>query len=231
MGGYLAGRLRIRWAGVQSDEVYFRDTAHGFLAWAVATLATAVLLASAIGAIVSGGVQAAATITGGAATAAVAGGVAAAGSEMTKPDNGTDTMGYFVDSLFRKDANSASTTSTGRNVTSTDTAQQTASISEVTRIFVNSMSVKSLPAADLSYISQLVSSHTGLTQPEAEARVNDVYASMQTKARNAELVAKDEADKARKASIYTTLWLFVSLLMGAFSASLAATWGGRCRDA
>jgi hypothetical protein len=140
-------------------------------------------------------------------------------------------MGYFVDSLFRKDANSASTTSTGRNVTSTDTAQQTASISEVTRIFVNSMSVKSLPAADLSYISQLVSSHTGLTQPEAEARVNDVYASMQTKARNAELVAKDAADKARKASIYTTLWLFVSLLMGAFSASLAATWGGRCRDA
>jgi membrane protein DedA with SNARE-associated domain len=30
IGGYIAGRLRTRWIGVHSDEVYFRDTAHGF---------------------------------------------------------------------------------------------------------------------------------------------------------------------------------------------------------
>jgi hypothetical protein len=36
MGGYLAGRLRTRWASIHTDEVYFRDTAHGFLTWAVA---------------------------------------------------------------------------------------------------------------------------------------------------------------------------------------------------
>ncbi|MEO7344565.1 MAG: hypothetical protein ABIU85_06985 [Methylotenera sp.] len=235
MGGYLAGRLRIRWAGVQADEVYFRDTAHGFLAWAVATLATAILLASAIGSIVNGGVQAAATLTGGAATAAVAGGVAAAGSEIAKSDNAsgseTGAMGYFVDSLFRKDSNMASATSTERNVITTDTAQETAPISEVTRIFINSMNMKTLPPADITYISQLVSRHTGLAQQEAEKRVNDIYANIQTKKQNAEIAAKDAADKARKASIYATLWLFVSLLMGAFSASLAATWGGRCRDA
>ena len=41
VGGYLAGRLRTRWASTHVDEVYFRDTAHGFLAWAVATLAVA----------------------------------------------------------------------------------------------------------------------------------------------------------------------------------------------
>jgi len=46
MGGYLAGRLRTKWTGVHTDEVYFRDTAHGFMAWAVATLATAALLTS-----------------------------------------------------------------------------------------------------------------------------------------------------------------------------------------
>ena len=38
VGGYLAGRLRTKWVGVHSDEVFFRDTAHGFLAWAAATI-------------------------------------------------------------------------------------------------------------------------------------------------------------------------------------------------
>ena len=46
LGGYLAGRLRHRWHRVQADEVHFRDTAHGFLAWSVATLATACMLTS-----------------------------------------------------------------------------------------------------------------------------------------------------------------------------------------
>lgn len=235
MGGYLAGRLRIKWAGVHVDEVYFRDTAHGFLAWAVASLATAALLTSVIGSIVNGGVQAAASLAGGAANATMTAGATAAGSEMAKSDNASGSesgaMGYFVDSLFRKDSNLASATSTERNVITTDTAQETAPISEVTRIFINSMSTKALPPTDLTYISQLVSSHTGLNQQEAEKRVNDIYSNMQTTKHNAELAAKVAADKARKASIYATLWLFVSLLMGAFSASLAATWGGCCRDA
>src|SRR5471030_1011752 len=46
IGGYIAGRLRSRWIGVHSDEVYFRDTAHGFVAWAFATVLGAALLAS-----------------------------------------------------------------------------------------------------------------------------------------------------------------------------------------
>ena len=64
MGGYLAGRLRTKWAAIHTDEVYFRDTAHGFLAWAIASLATAALLTSVIGSIVSGGVQAGASVRG-----------------------------------------------------------------------------------------------------------------------------------------------------------------------
>jgi hypothetical protein len=47
---------------VHTDEVYFRDTAHGFLAWAVAALATAALLTSVIGSIVNGGIQMGAAI-------------------------------------------------------------------------------------------------------------------------------------------------------------------------
>lgn len=38
LGGYLAGRLRVRWPGLHTDEVLFRDTAHGFLTWATATV-------------------------------------------------------------------------------------------------------------------------------------------------------------------------------------------------
>jgi hypothetical protein len=47
MGGYLAGRLRTKWTAIHGDEVYFRDTAHGFLSWSVALVVTAAFLGSA----------------------------------------------------------------------------------------------------------------------------------------------------------------------------------------
>src|ERR1700760_4712268 len=62
LGGYLAGRLRRRWVGLEAAEIGFRDSAHGFLAWAVASILGAVLLASPatslIGAATGGAVQA-----------------------------------------------------------------------------------------------------------------------------------------------------------------------------
>src|ERR1700680_4665477 len=54
LGGYLTGRLRTRWPGLHTDEVHFRDTAHGFLAWAVAAVITAAVLASAVSSLVGG---------------------------------------------------------------------------------------------------------------------------------------------------------------------------------
>jgi hypothetical protein len=44
-GGYLAGRLRSKSTGLRTDEVLFRDTAHGLLAWALATVIVAALFA------------------------------------------------------------------------------------------------------------------------------------------------------------------------------------------
>jgi len=44
LGGYLTGRLRIKWVGIRTEEIFFRDTAHGFLAWALATLFVAAVL-------------------------------------------------------------------------------------------------------------------------------------------------------------------------------------------
>lgn len=222
MGGYLAGRLRAKWVAAHTDEVYFRDTAHGFLAWAIASLATAALLTSTIASIVGGGIQAGATVAGGVATAATAGGVAAVGTGMTKSDADGAPAGYFIDSLFRKDVNNNSTTAV--------IFPDGAATSEVTRIFMNSVRTATLPPEDVRYVGQVISQRTGVSQQDAEKRVNDTYARMQTKLRDAEAAAKEAADKARKASAYAALWLFISLLIGAFVASFSATYGGRHRD-
>ena len=235
LGGYLAGRLRTKWVEVHTDEVYFRDTAHGFLAWAVASLATAALLTSAIGSIVGGGIQAGASAAGGVATAAAAtAGAAAAGSETAKSGSDNGPMGYFVDSLFRKNMSAAAAASarSGSGATSGGSAEQVtaASASEVARIFMNAIWTGTLPAEDVRYVGQVVAQRTGLTQQDAEKRVSDTYTRAQAKLRDAEAAAKEAADKARKASAYAALWLFISLLIGAFVASLAATYGGRRRD-
>src|SRR5580692_5009456 len=88
IGGYIAGRLRSRWIGVHSDEVYFRDTAHGFVAWAVATVLGAVLLASP-----------ASSLLGGAAS-----GVSQAA---TSAASQSGPMDGYVDTLMRSDTPAA----------------------------------------------------------------------------------------------------------------------------
>lgn len=216
MGGYLAGRLRARWVAAHTDEVYFRDTAHGFLAWAVASLATAALLSSAIASIVGAGVQAGASVASGAVAAVGAAGTS--GQTSTGADGGSTS--YFVDSLFRRE-------------TSTPVATEplaAAPTAETARILLNNVRSGALPADDTRYLGQVIAQRTGLSQQDAEKRVTDTYARMQATLRGTETAARDAADKARKATAYATLWLFVSLLAGAFVASLAATWGGRQRD-
>jgi hypothetical protein len=235
MGGYLAGRLRTRWLDVHRDEVYFRDTAHGFLAWALASLATAALLTSVIGSIVNGGMPAGAAGTAGAATIATVApkGGAKAGSAMTTSDRDSGSMGYSLDSLFRKDpgASVAATPADSGAIPGGAAESTTASArAEVDRIFLNSIRTGPLPADDTRYAGQLVAQRTGLTQQDAEKRVSDTYARVQAKLVAAEAAAKDAADRARKASAYAALWLFISLLIGAFVASLAATYGGQQRD-
>ena len=232
MGGYLAGRLRIKWTAVHTDEVYFRDTAHGFLAWALASLATAALLTSTIASILSGGAQAGASMAGGLAGIAnsTTGGAAVAPS-MTQDANGGP-MNYFVDSLFRRDA-TATGAATAGPTTTTEASDPRSSqdATEVSRIFLHVSRSEPLPPDDIRYVGQIVARRTGLSQQEAEKRVTDVQAKAQAKWRDAEVMARDTANKARKASAYSALWLFVSLLIGAFVASLAATFGGRRRDA
>jgi hypothetical protein len=222
LGGYMAGRLRTRWLNLDADEVVFRDSAHGFLTWGVATLFTAALLSSTITAIVGGGVRAGASVAGGVAstaTAAAAGGAASAGAEGAKSDGGP--MSYFVDQLFRSPKARAGGSGPGAEVSN----------AEVTRIFTNGLSAGKLPPEDARHVAQVVSQRTGLSQQDAEKRVNETFANLQAKIKETETKAKEAADAARKASAMGALLLFISLLIGAFLASLCALYGGRQRDA
>jgi hypothetical protein len=219
-GGYLAGRLRARWLGSHPDEVYFRDTAHGFLAWAVASLLSAALLTSVIGSIISGGVQVGSAAAGGIAASDTVSKAVGATSAATSSD-------YWIDSLFRREPSGQ----LAANVQPAEGASASGSgNAEVTRIFSNALRGGSLPAEDLKHVGQLVAMRTGLPQADAEKRVTDRYTRLQSNLKTAETEARAVADKARKASAYVALWIFISLLMGAFASSLAATYGGRRRD-
>jgi hypothetical protein len=144
VGGYVAGRLRKRWAGLHTHEVYFRDTAHGFIAWAFAAVISAAFLASA-----------SAYIAGG----ATAGLAQAAGSTARQP--GGSPVDYYADALLRPSGTSAPAT-TGDNR------------GEVVRILTNGLREGDVSSGDRTYLAQVVAARTGLSQADAEKRISDV---------------------------------------------------------
>ena len=160
-----------------------------------------------------------------------AAGVTAAGAMAGKNDSTSigdglaSVMGYSIDSLFRKGASTtAATTATGSDASTVN------SNAEITRIFVNNIHSGTMSAADTTYVAQAIVQRTGIAQADAEKRVTETFAKVQSTIKDAEITARDVADKTRKASSYAALWLFVALLAGAFLASLCATYGGRQRD-
>jgi hypothetical protein len=198
IGGYIAGRLRSRWIGVHSDEVYFRDTAHGFVAWAFAAVLGAVLLASP-----------ASNLLGGTAAGVAQGAVSSASR--------AGPMEGYVDTLLRPDA--PATQNSGQN-SGQNAGNASDPRGEMVRLFSSSFrNGGDLKPADREYVSKVVAARTGLSQADAEKRVNDVVTQ-----------AKTDMDAARKAAAQLALWLTASLLIGAFCASLAATEGGGLRD-
>jgi len=207
-GGYITGRLRTKWTGVHTHEVFFRDTANGFLTWALATIVGMALLASAASSIVSGGTHAMATIASGAAQGA---GAAAQGV-------GSLVSRYDVDSLFRADKPAVPTAGGAPDANEVS--------GEATRILTTGLTAGEVPAADKTYLAQLIASRTGISEADAQKRVDAVIAREQ-EAKTKMLAAADDARKtAAKVSIYTAL----SMLIGAFIACAAAAYGGNIRD-
>jgi hypothetical protein len=236
-GGYLTGRLRTKWAAMNTDEVFFRDTAHGFLSWGLSTAIVALALISAAGSTAS--------LTATVASGAVQGAAQSAGDAASGP------MAYFTDSLFRAapianpageaapaastDTNAAAPQATDAptasnaptapsNSVSASTSAMTGNTSEAevkaegARIFLRGMSSELTPS-DRTYLAQLISQQTGINQAEAEKRIDDTTAA-----------AKESADIARKAASAASFAVALSLLIGAFVASVGGAIGGRHRD-
>jgi hypothetical protein len=202
LGGYLTGRLRTRWVGTHTHEVFFRDTAHGFLTWAVASLLVALVLASAGSAIVGTAVDAGAKVASGAAQGA-----------SNSLATGTTLAPYDVDALFR----------------SSQPAQAAAGADpqrEATRILTRGLTTGELPEADRTYLATQIAARTGIAPEEAQQRVDAVVARVKA----ADTKAREAADVARKAAATTAMLTALSLLVGAFIASVAAALGGRERD-
>ncbi|WP_105384635.1 hypothetical protein [Neorhizobium alkalisoli] len=210
LGGYLTGRLRTKWAAVHTDEVFFRDTAHGFVSWALATIFVAGFLASSLTSLAGAGAQAVGTA---AATAGVAGSAAAASSSDDADTNAATS--YFTDALLRPQL--------AQQRAETDNAAATA---EVSRILVNGALQGGVPEDDKAYLATIVSARAGLSPEEARARVDAVLKRIE----DAKVAAQRAADEARKAAATTALVGSLSLLVGAFISSAAAALGGRQRD-
>jgi hypothetical protein len=123
---------------------------------------------------------------------------------------------YLADSLFRTDREGADTSMATRQ--------------EAGRIMAQGLHAGSLTPADRAYVASMIGRQTGLSANDAALRVDAVFAQGKSMAADAELAALNAADTARSAAAKTSLWTFVALLIGAFCASLAATFGGRQRD-
>jgi hypothetical protein len=206
LGGYLTGRLRTKWAAIHTDEVFFRDTAHGFISWAISTVFVVGFLASSLTSLAGAGASAA----GAAATAA--GAATAASTTSTQPDLATS---YFTDALLRPE-----------RVSTNASRDDGAASAEISRILLNDAAKGEIPEGDRTYIASIVAARSGLSEADARTRVDAVLKQID----DAKVAAQTAADKARKAAATTALVGSISLLIGAFIASAAAALGGRQRD-
>ncbi|HZL30162.1 MAG TPA: hypothetical protein VFC54_03760 [Pseudolabrys sp.] len=231
IGGYLAGRLRSKWPSVHEHERYFRDSAHGLLVWALATVVTAVFLGGAMTAIVGG--------AGVAATSAAASPMAATYVDQlmrTAPNRAANTAAAAPSSTQAAQQGAQQTTeqatspsAVGQNPPalqggqiSSPATQGGARVNrgEITRIVAPAL-VKGGSLSDLNraYLVQVVAERNGMTNAQAEQRVDEVLAQ-----------AKQAADKARKSTAAFAFWLTFAMLAGALSAALAAIEGGHLRN-
>lgn len=222
IGGYLSGRLRARWSNIDADEVLFRDTAHGFIAWALSTLFIAFILAAGIGAVTKAGTETAATVAAG---GAVAVGEQAPPTGMIMDATRKDETGYLLDRLFRL----PSSTGVAAPVTGPSNINPSQSMTdaqkEAQHILAN-MRDEQISDEDQTYLAQLIASRTGVTLSEAQSRVGAVMNEMATAKRE----VQEAADTARKAAAMTAIMGALSLVIGAFIAAGAGALGGHRRD-
>jgi hypothetical protein len=154
LGGYIAGRLRTRWRGTRTPEILFRDTAHGLVTWAVATVVVAALIGPSVHMMIADSAAPTSAIAPHAAILA---------------DSGQSTGDRRVGAY---------------------------------RILGNTLATGSIPIMLSMY----------------ESGVNAVKAGV------------SGSDEARKAAMRAGIYAALALLIGAYTASVAAALGGRIRE-
>jgi hypothetical protein len=235
-GGYVAGRIRRSPAALHTDEVKFRDGANGLVVWAIGVVITFFVLVTVVGKIGSA--------TGSAAASIGSTAVGIAGTTSQSPS-----VDYFSDTLLRPNPQNAgnganagaaggaaaATPPSGNegngNAASQPNGQGSQSSgqgargqqAQVNRILVTALSPSGLSNDDRTYLAQVVAAQTGVSQDEAQRRVDSVIAQMKQDATQA-------AETARKAAAYVSFWTFMSLLFGAVCATLGGILGGDLRD-
>lgn len=158
VGGYLAGRLCTRWVNIHTHEVYFRDTAHGFLVWAVGLVISAAFLTSAATSMAGGAARAGTTVTD--------------RIESAQSKDGPGSNAYVVDKLLRTSVPGPDNDNgSGRG--------------ELGLIFANALREGSLPPADKLYLAHVVAARTGVSERDAQERVDDAFAQEQQAAEGA----------------------------------------------
>lgn len=213
-GGYLAGRMRSRWSDTTAEGA-FRDSTHGFMVWAVGVLVGACVLA----------------IVGlsSANTAAQSASVVAAGATSGAASNprvlSSGPADYAVDLLLRPQPSQPGTTASDAKASGSG-GNDDALRSEANRIFTGAIKNQAITERDRTYLTQVVVSRTGMPEAEAQRRVESAV----TEARDLELKAREQVDRARKAAIITAFIAAVSLLISLAAAIVAAAAGGRHRD-
>ena len=207
LGGYVTGRLRTKWVGAHTHEVFFRDTAHGAVTWALATLVVALGAALATSSVVGAGARGAADVAQ--ATVGASGSSSVSGSSDAAATSAVS--GYDVDRLFRS-VRAGEPSANAR--------------AEATHILARGIADGKVSAEDRAYLAQLVAARDGISESDAQMRVDNVIEQVQA----AELRVRQGADTARKAAAAASICTALALLIGAFIACVAAALGGRQRD-
>jgi len=163
------------------------------------------------------------SVTGYLANGAAAGVGGVAASQANRSVNPAD---IYVDKLFRPATTAqpasapSSSPGAGNNLTTPSGTSPNQSRTEVVRLWSASFEDnQDLSNTDKTYVAQVAAARTGMSQADAEKRVNDVITE-----------AKSAADDARKGAAKLSFWLTAAMLFGAFASSLAAVEGGSLRD-
>lgn len=169
IGGYVTGRLRTRWVNVHTHEVFFRDTAHGLITWALGTLLGALIALGSLGSLANMGAHG-------------AGAMASSTSE--------EPLRYSIDALLRPAANESEASAAE---TSGAPGAEVGAYAQASRILVHGISQLDMPAPDRDYLAHLVAKRAGISLSDARDRVDNTVTEMREAADKARKTAATTA--------------------------------------